>query len=470
MTARRPALAAILPAYAALLCACATPLGPGHTINKQQYEVQWIAVNQLLVRGSYRVQNTGDRPLDYIEVTLPPESRRRDLKLVLDGVAVAPEPPARLSPAGTVRIPLRPAWPRKKKGDLVIEYLFAADGSAGTPSFYLKAGGWYPELQAHQGLFGAGGDPPETWDLRITVPRDFLVHASGEPKGQKRRDESVVHRFRQRRAEHLYPFVLAGRFQQHSLRSNVLRASLWSAGELDESAARAIVQRIAQAIGVLESRFGPRSLGAESLLFVNGPASAGSAEPDAVTFPDAAWTDPGLFTGSVADRKAAFCVADKIVARLWFHHLARPDPDAQALAAAFTAYAAGLVPGGCDLAAEHDFVARAIRRYDEAHAALGTSADQREGGDDNARHQLQESKATLFVAALESRLGRDVLNASLKRMLQSLRGRIWTTNDLRVAIHVETGHDPQEFFRQWLNLSVIPASFRTKHEKTATDH
>ncbi|MGH9860088.1 MAG: hypothetical protein ACRD5F_08710, partial [Candidatus Acidiferrales bacterium] len=91
MTARRLALAASLLVYAALLCACATPLGPGHTINKQQYEVQWIAANQLLVRSSYRLQNTGDRPLDYIEVTLPPEPRRRELKLLLEGVAVAPE-------------------------------------------------------------------------------------------------------------------------------------------------------------------------------------------------------------------------------------------------------------------------------------------------------------------------------------------------------------------------------------------
>ncbi|MGH9792381.1 MAG: hypothetical protein ACRD5W_14320, partial [Candidatus Acidiferrales bacterium] len=232
MPARRLALAALLLIYTALLCACATPLGPGHTINKQQYEVEWIAANQLLVRGSYRLQNTGDRPLDYIEVTLPPEPRRRELKLLLEGVAVAPESAGRLTPADTVRIPLRPAWRRKKKGDLVVEYIFAANGSAGVPSFYLEAGGWYPELLAHQGLFGSGGDPPETWDLRITVPRDFLVHASGEPKGQKRRNDSVVQRFRQRRSEHLYPFAVGGRFQQYSLRSNVLRAWLWFAGEL----------------------------------------------------------------------------------------------------------------------------------------------------------------------------------------------------------------------------------------------
>lgn len=469
MPARRLALAALLLIYTALLCACATPLGPGHTINKQQYEVEWIAANQLLVRGSYRLQNTGDRPLDYIEVTLPPEPRRRELKLLLEGVAVAPESAGRLTPADTVRIPLRPAWRRKKKGDLVVEYIFAANGSAGVPSFYLEAGGWYPELLAHQGLFGSGGDPPETWDLRITVPRDFLVHASGEPKGQKRRNDSVVQRFRQRRSEHLYPFAVGGRFQQYSLRSNVLRAWLWFAGELDESAARSIVRRIAEAISVLESRFGPRSRGAESLLFVNGPASTATAEPHAVTFPDAVWTDPGLFTSTAADQQAAFCTADRIVARLWFHHLTRPDPGARPLAAALTAYAAALVPRGCDPAADRDFIPGALRRYDEAQAALGESADQREGGDQNARNQLEQSKSTLFVAALESRLGREVLNASLKRMLQSLRGRTWTTNDLRVAIHIETGEDPQEFFRQWLNQPAIPVSFRTRYEKTTDD-
>ena len=47
----------------------------------------------------------------------------------------------------------------------------------------------------------------------------------------------------------------------------------------------------------------------------------------------------------------------------------------------------------------------------------------------------------------------------MKRMLLAM------ANDLRVAIQLETGEDPAEFFRLWLNQPGIPDEFRKKYEQ-----
>ncbi len=229
-------------AASAMFCACGVALGPGYTIEKQQYDVHWTGTSELLVRSTYRVKNTGKTPIDYLEFELPEASHRSGLQVWLDGAPVATEAADESAPAGTVRIPVSPALALKKTQALVIEYRLrgpVSEGSA-TPSFFLETQGWYPELHKQEGLFGSGGNPPEKWDLRVTVPRDFLVHASGAHKGTKRRNDMVEHRFRQRPDRDSTPFVVAGRYHEQRARTAGSEVILWTFQPLQEAVAQAV--------------------------------------------------------------------------------------------------------------------------------------------------------------------------------------------------------------------------------------
>lgn len=441
-----------------LLSACAVPLGPGYTVKRQQLAAQWTGTPELAVRGTYRLQNTGKVPLDYIEVTLPPDSRRSGLQIALDNSPVATQSADPLAPEGTVRIPIHPPLPIKKKRDLVIEYRLAgsvADVSA-TPSFYLETRGWYPVLRAREGLFGSGGDPPEKWDLRVTVPRDFLVHASGQPKGRKRRGDAVEHRFRQRTDRDFFPFAMAGELSEYRVDIAGRELVLWSRDALTPEKAKQTLERIRSIVEGLQSAFGPLDEQGKALVFAQGGVATSSGQSEAVTFPYGVWINWPLFD------EPHSCEVDAAAARLWFFHLARPDSEAEELALTFTNHAPALSAGGCERRLPSfepaTFVEQTLRAYERDRKEFD-----REPGE-HVKRGMQLSKLSLFLVALEERLGRGVLNASLKRMLQALRGRTWTTNDLRVAIHLETGEDPAEFFRLWLNQPGIPDEFRKKYE------
>jgi hypothetical protein len=462
MKSRSPALALLLLLPIALLAGCNAALGPGYTVKKQQLDARWTGTLELEVRGTYRLQNTGKAPLGYIEVTLPAESRRSGLQVSLGGSPVATQPADELAPEGTVRIPISPALPQKKKRDLLIEYRLArsvGDVSA-APSFYLETRGWYPALREREGLFGSGGAPPEKWDLRITVPRDFLVHASGQPRGRKRRGDSVEHHFRQRTGQNFDPFALAGKFYESRTRIGSTEISLWSPRPVEPAAAPAILERLAETAQVFERAFGPRSEDSRFLLFVDGISSSVPHDLsafDVQTFPDAVWRRTSSFHRE--PNKAELWFADWHLARVWFFHLARPESAAENLAEAFSQYAPALVPGNGYEALQSlprdEQIANRLEDFDcmVTREALFSAQDREVG------------KALLFLLALEDRIGRDRLLASTKRMLQALQGRTWTTNDLRVAIHIETGEDPADFFRQWLNQPGIPEEFRKRYEK-----
>lgn len=448
----------LIPSFT-LLCACSVPLGPGYTVKRQHLAAQWTGTPELAVRGTYRLQNTGKVPLDYIEVTLPPAPRLSGLQIALDNSPVALQPADELAPAGTVRIPIRPALAQKKRRELTIEYRLAGsvgDGSA-TPSFYLETHGWYPALREREGLFGSGGAPPEKWDLHVTVPRDFLVHASGQPKGRKRRGDAVEHRFRQRAGRDFHSFVMAGDFSEYRADVDDRELVLWSKDALSPESARQTLEWLGPIVEGLQSAFGPLDEEGKALVFAQGGLATGSRQSEVLTFPYGVWINWPLFDQSRS------CEVDVAAARMWLFHLARPDPETEQLASTLTHHAPALSPGGCERRLPDFEPAAFVEQTLRAHERDKTEFDREPN--ERVKRGMQLSKLSLFLVALEERLGRDVLNASLKRMLQALRGRTWTTNDLRVAIQLETGEDPAGFFRQWLNQPGIPEDFRKRYEK-----
>jgi hypothetical protein len=465
-----PALLLLL--CATLLSACAVPLGPGYTVQKQQVAARWTGTPELAVRGAYRIENTGQGPLDYIEVTLPPESRRSGLQVSLNGSPVATQPADELAPAGTVRIPISPALPQKKRRELVIEYRLA--GSAGDvsakPSFYLETRGWYPVLREREGLFGSGGAPPEKWDLRVTAPRDFLVHASGQPRGRRRRGDTVEHRFRQRRGHDFEPYVVAGRYHEYRATFQGVAVIMWMAETLAESTVRSIQERVGRCIRQYSTTFGS-PWDSAAVRIVHIATGLKLEHPNARgTFPDGVllFSAPeSAFAGDVND---LWRELDERLVLLWFFHGVTATPDAQLLFyEGLPPYGASIVTEAHRVTSERAMLASArLRLYEDAG---GQEQEPRlflnEADASPKRVAYARAKAPLFFLALEDRYGKEAVRNALARIVASLRGRQFNTNDLRVAIHLETGEDPAEFFRQWLNQPGIPEEFRQRYAQHA---
>ena len=55
------------------------PLGPGYTIEKQEIRVRFVATPEprIQLASDYRLKNTGNRPLDQLELRLPGRRRFR---------------------------------------------------------------------------------------------------------------------------------------------------------------------------------------------------------------------------------------------------------------------------------------------------------------------------------------------------------------------------------------------------------
>jgi len=460
----------LLLACALATAGCNVALGPGYTVKKQQLEARWTGTPELAVRGNYRLQNAGNVPLDYLDVTLPPDSRRSGLQISLDGSPVATQPADALAPAGTVRIPISPALPLKKKCDLVIEYRLA--GSVGdvsaTPSFYLETRGWYPALREREGLFGSGGEPPEKWDLRVTVPRDFLVHASGQQKGRKRRNDLVEHRFRQRTGKDFDPFVVAGRYQEQKAPSAGAEVILWTFQPPPESAIRDFGHWVGQTAQQYQTTFGTLGEDTRILLIEPPPGIASAPGERKGPFPGGTFLLASEYTPVSGEDSDFWVRLDERLALIWFHHGITPVPDARLLfeeglpryAATIAAEAHNEISNRAALASNRLAFYEDLGGSDhEPHFFLNSPDTSRE------RVRYAAAKAPLFFLALEDRYGKEAIRNALARLVESLRGRLFNTNDLRVAIQLETGEDPAEFFRQWLNQPGIPEDFRKRYEK-----
>src|SRR5258708_11261364 len=176
------------PEVAALAGGCVAPVGPGYTIERQQVGVHVAAAPEPRIRieGEYLLKNTGNQPINELELRLP--GRRRfhfdepratwDATTVRTGIST--------EHSRNAVIPLPQPWTVSARHTLhlSIEYLPPTTGetalSFSSEAFFLPAEGWSPELLPARGLFATGGVPPKKWDLSVQVPEGFLVHSTGK--------------------------------------------------------------------------------------------------------------------------------------------------------------------------------------------------------------------------------------------------------------------------------------------------
>ena len=125
------------------LSACNAPLSPGYQIEKKEIEVRFLSspAQTLHLRATYHLKNSGNAPLDFLDVELPSSLGRQNLRIELDGQPVSPT-----LTAETTRIAFPSSWPVKSSCSLLIEYDLAPPDQFTKDAFYLLPNNWYPAL------------------------------------------------------------------------------------------------------------------------------------------------------------------------------------------------------------------------------------------------------------------------------------------------------------------------------------
>ncbi|MCL4524031.1 MAG: hypothetical protein M1451_08985 [Acidobacteria bacterium] len=114
------AATAVLSALVLFAAACAVPLGPGFHTEKELLEVRFVpgAPPHLQVRATFTLKNSGNAPLDSLDLSLPGEKDfgAQNLRITVDGAAIAAQPLADAAPgAANARIVFSAPWPQKAR-------------------------------------------------------------------------------------------------------------------------------------------------------------------------------------------------------------------------------------------------------------------------------------------------------------------------------------------------------------------
>jgi hypothetical protein len=480
---------AILALTAALVVAgCAVPLGPGFFIERETLDVRFVPASAetpaplLQIRARFELTNTGNSPLDGIEVALPGTGYAfKDLRAEIAGRAIP-----RMEIVHGARGPDSVRWrlwfdaplALKAKTTLTISYVLtdareAISGRIAADAFFLPPGSWTPRPLPPAGLFATGGQRPKKFEMNVSVPPDFRVHAGGKMQRSRsaRGASEVTHRFRIREDD-VEPYILSGKFFESSYSAHGATVRFWTVGPM----AQDIVQRTGSsqtaAISAFTALLGARNKGNKRVLLVykspggtSGPKPREALSlvyPDAVVFGDSA---PALEKHQ-GMRK---CFVQLALAGMWFYHISKPQPEAQILSAALEIRTVNLLPA-CEHAWDMNGSDRSTyirnmisleEEIDELIAALPMTQEISE----TFREGRIQHRIVLFPLALDDELGAETVNRALRRMLQSLRGSTWGEHDLRAALEAESGRDLGAFFRAWLRSDEIPADFRAKYSK-----
>ena len=160
-----------------------------------------------------------------------------------------------------IRVPLDPGWHPRERRDLVIEYNFSAQDGAeksealAAASFYLISPGWLPALQPPNHVLSSTPAIPVGTTYSVQVPADFLVLASGKPRGRKKDRGTVKYQFESRK-EDSAPYVIAGQYVETPSSRQKNSVSFWTFGPLKGDPA-GVEKQIASVSDILQKNFGP---------------------------------------------------------------------------------------------------------------------------------------------------------------------------------------------------------------------
>jgi hypothetical protein len=465
-----------------LLCgySCGAPLAPGYQILKSSYEVRFVAGPpcQLRIHIVYKLQNTGNSDLTFLDVKFPDEKEfgRKDLRAQIEGSAHEPlllTPESEANRPNTLRISLDSPWKRGQTRILSIEYTFESPENSGSlitlgeNEFHLGTRDWFPELQPPKHLLAPNPQSRTTASYAVQIPADFVVLARGTPKGQSRDGGELAHRFELGKDDGP-PFVVAGRYLRTPVKSRSDSAVFWTLEPLPEATSPA-AEQIAAAWKTLEAAFGPLDRNISAPHVVESPElrTHSWSEPGAaaVAFPGGAIANPAAFAlGTSHD--AFLDVVIHALAHNWFGDELRPSPEASiGIGEGLPEYATIVVEEArSGPVGRRRRVLEYVRRYNDAL----TQAEETPLGvalltDPIGPRRIALAKAPLFYIALEDTCGESEVRQGLARLVTLLAGQEIDYSDLRAALEQSTNRNLGQMFRIWLNGKGLPQDFLERY-------
>jgi hypothetical protein len=472
----RPLLCLLLTVVGFWISSCATTLGPGYSIEKQEIRVQFLPGPDPRIRvdSDFQLRNTGNQPISSLELRLAGRLSFRiaAAQAAWDGAALA-EQNSPGNRRNTV-LALPQLWNVSERHTLHLsaEFQTSGPGEAGfsfaSDAFFLPSAGWAPQLLPSQGLFATGGVPPKEWKLVVRVPDGFLVHASGGSKKTSRSGGEIVVQSLQR-PEDRYPFVVAGIYKETALDSGTgSKVFVWTRSPEDSAGLHQSMDGLVRAIQAYNNMFGTRAKKPQPFWIVECPVPAGcftaaesgyanllSAEPGAASSELASLDTLLVDSGGGAPKLAA---AAPGLAASWLGYGQNPGfYDQQPPLSAFPAFASALGQEAIDgPSSRTETIRRALRMIPR-----GATARKPEN------ETVLRAKSFLFFYALQERYGRETFRHAMIHMLSARQGRGFDLDDLIAAFEEETHQNVAEFVRVWMKRPGVPDEFRARYEDAA---
>jgi hypothetical protein len=473
---------------------CAASFGPGYTVEKQNIDVHFEPgpPPHISIKTDYQLKNAGTRELSMLELRLPARRRFKSENVAIEWDGKALEAAQSSENARETVLNLPQGWTVADSHSLRVTMdLASATGDEqhlgfAPDAFFLPAQGWAPELLPSKGTFGTGGAPPPKWNLTVQVPKDFVVHTSGDKIKNTKRGEELTVRATQRVAD-IYPYVVAGRYVTKQIGTERDAIHLWTRQAQDAGDLRAVSDSLVKTLEGYNAMFGGRSLAqAPHGFFSFHKSSTGKNEPPL-------WlVECPVMPGCFADRttrnaKILGAEDENIPGEMISVDSAVIDPKpgikkmfsaaAPALAASWLGY--GQSPGFY----EQDPPLSAFPAF---AAAIGNDAlNGRTARTDTIRRALAQvpkhsskpesdegavrAKSFLFFYGLEDRYGQETFRQAIRHMLDARRSSGFNLDDLIAAFDQAAHGNTAEFVRLWMKHPGVPADFRAKYENTPAD-
>jgi len=462
---------------AAALClsGCAAVLGPGYLVENQEIKVSFTQQPSLRIHVSaeYHLKNTGNRPLDSLDVRLPGQRfHPASISLSWDGGPL-PRESSPDNPRDTLLRFSQP-WSIGDSHSLKVEYDIASlsgEGAIGfsADAFYLPAEGWTPALPQIRGLFGFGGVPPKKWFLVVRVPPEFLIHASGGKVKRSGKNDEMEFHFAQS-AEDLNPFVIAGRYKETRQElAGKQKITVWTRAPLDAAGLQQTGASLSKTLAIYDSLFGQRGESQPPLWIVECPSELGCLPQSRSNFSEILYGQAAADSSEMISRDTVVidprasqenpeASAGPALASGWLGYGQNPGfYEQQPPMSALPVFAVALArEASAGPQVRLEIIRRALAQIppDATRASNGNPA-------------VARAKSLLLFYALRDRVGAEAFQKAMRHMLYARQRRGFDITDLISALEEESHQPLAAFVRAWLKQPGVPPDFRATNSQSS---
>jgi len=462
-----------------LAAGCKRPLGPGFLFILRQAEIRspGNVPPRLEIGVTDRVSSIGSVPLRSLDVRMPDENSQgaTGLKISMNGQEISLVHDPSSDDRRMMRLNFVGGWERPERREFISSWILASQQTArGTigqsaQAFFVADDTALPLWQPPSGIFSTGKSIPQKETLDVTVPSDYKVMAGGKQISRKVSANMARYRFRINPDTDYIPYVVAGRYQEQSVRTPQGEVVFWTFQALNTAAIRSAATRFASTFQALQAFLEPAQKQSRKLYIVESPVElqeefAASEGPGETSFPQGVLLSPGSIERGLTS-EASLQMVEYELARSWFGWRVRPLREDQILMGRGAALFGTVVAAEARGADQRSRIIRGL--LDRYHDAEQVSPDRRllesRTGYSHAERVTTGYKAALFFVALEDVCGPRILSKALQSSIEARGGDEAGYEDLRAAAEFESGRDLAEMFRSWLNRRGLPEEFRARY-------